>query len=78
MKITIMDNKIKIDDIAEFAADGSDITEEKLLDLLNKVTEKMEVTIDENLEGDNLKKCELIKEILDTYITSYYDESDKK
>lgn len=76
MKITIKDNKIKVDDIAEFIADGSDITEEKLLDLLNKITEKKEVIIDKNLEGDNLKKCELIKEILDSYITSYFDKSD--
>ena len=76
MKITIIDNKIKVDDIAEFVADGSDITEEKLLDLLNKITEKKEVIIDKNLEGDNFKKCELIKEILDAYITSYFDKSD--
>lgn len=72
MEITIKDNKIKIGDIFYFNDDGSDITEDKLLELLEKITKKEEIKVDTKLTGDDFSKCSLIKEIMDIYITNYF------
>ncbi len=74
MKITIINNKIKIGSIYEFNSDGSDLSEEKLLELLSKIQSKVDIQVDEKLTGDDIKKCNLIKEILDAYINEYFDE----
>ncbi len=74
MKITVKDNKIKVGTIYEFNSDGSDLSEEKLLELLSKIKEKVEIQIDEQLVEDDIKKCSLIKEILDAYIGEYFSE----
>lgn len=74
MKITITNNEIKIGSIYEFNSDGSDLSEEKLLELLSKIQSKVDVQVDEKLTGDDVKKCNLIKEILDAYIKEYFNE----
>ena len=74
MKITIINNKIKIGSIYEFNSDGSDLSEEKLLELLSKIQSKVDIQVDEKLTGDDIKKCNLIKEILDAYINEYFDK----
>lgn len=74
MKITITNNKIKIGSIYEFNSDGSDLSEEKLLELLSKIQSKVDIQVDEKLTGDDIKKCNLIKEVLDAYINEYFNE----
>ena len=74
MNITITNNKIKIGSIYVFNSDGSDLSEEKLLELLSKIQSKVDVQVDEKLTGDDAKKCNLIKEILDAYIEEYFNE----
>lgn len=74
MKITVEDNYISISKYIKFKLDGSDLTEQKLLELFEKITIKEDVEIDEQIEGDNRTKCELIKTILETYINNYFCE----
>lgn len=77
MNITITNNKIKVGSIYEFNSDGSDLSEEKLLELLSKIQSKVDVQVDEKLTGDDVKKCNLIKEILDAYIKEYFNNKRK-
>lgn len=74
MVITILDNIIKVGDIFSFKADGSDLNENKILELLFKLEQKENIIIDNKLKGDDIKKCCLIKEIIDTFSDEYFSE----
>ncbi len=74
MIITIDNNKIVIPNYGEFNEDGSDFTDKKLLEILDKIKNKETITVDPKLVDDDRKKCELIKEILETYIVNYFED----
>lgn len=74
MKLTIDDDKIKINDELFVKLDGSDLDENKLLTIFSSIKEKQNIEIDDIADTDNRNKCELIKMLLDEYINNYFEQ----